>query len=50
MLPVASIVATEQVVENPQASALLETSGLTATAQQRALRGIADEVPVYEIP
>ena len=45
-----AILATRAVVGDPQASALLETSGLTPTAQQRALRGIADEVPVYEIP
>ena len=45
-----AILATKSVVADPQASALLETSGLTPTAQSRALRGIADEVPVYEIP
>jgi class 3 adenylate cyclase len=45
-----TILATRPVVTDPQASALLETSGLTPTAQHRALRGIADEVDVYEIP
>ena len=45
-----SIVATEQVVENPQASALLETSGLKPVMRRTALRGISDEVAVYEIP
>ena len=45
-----TILATRPVVTNPQASALLETSGLIPTAQHRALRGIADEVDVYEIP
>jgi class 3 adenylate cyclase len=45
-----AILATRAVVADPQALALLETSGLTPTAQRRALRGIADEVPVYEIP
>jgi class 3 adenylate cyclase len=45
-----AILATKSVVVDPQASALLETSGLTPTAKRRALRGIADEVPVYEIP
>jgi class 3 adenylate cyclase len=45
-----SILATRSVVADPQASTLLESSGLTPTAQRRALRGIADEVAVYEIP
>jgi class 3 adenylate cyclase len=45
-----SIVATGQVVENPQASALLQTSGLKPTLRRTALRGIADEMSVYEIP
>ncbi len=45
-----TILATRPVVTDPQASALLETSGLTPTEQHRALRGIADEVAVYEIP
>jgi class 3 adenylate cyclase len=45
-----SILATEQVVGNPQASALLETSGLKPTARRASLRGIADEMSVYEIP
>lgn len=44
------ILATRSVVTNPQASALLETSGLKPVSQSRALRGIADEVAVYEIP
>jgi len=45
-----AIVATEQVVENPQASAVLETSGLKPTPRRTMLRGIADEFSVYEIP
>jgi class 3 adenylate cyclase len=45
-----TILATQSVVADPQASALLETNGLRPTAQHRALRGIADEVAVYEIP
>src|SRR5215469_5558194 len=45
-----AILATKSVVADPQAAALLETSGVTPTAQRRALRGIADEVAVYEIP
>jgi class 3 adenylate cyclase len=45
-----SILATGSVVTHPQASYLLETSGLLAVPQSRALRGIADELAVYEIP
>jgi len=45
-----AILATRSVVVDPQASALLETSGLKPVSQSRALRGIADEVAVYEIP
>jgi hypothetical protein len=41
---------TEQVVENAQASALLETSGLMPTLRRATLSGIADDMPVYEIP
>ena len=45
-----SILVTEQVVENPEASALLETSGLTPQLRRATLRGIAHEMSVYEIP
>ncbi|HTV44748.1 MAG TPA: adenylate/guanylate cyclase domain-containing protein [Stellaceae bacterium] len=45
-----SILATGSVVTHPQASILLKQSGLEPMAQSRALRGIADAVPVYEIP
>jgi class 3 adenylate cyclase len=45
-----SILATGPVVKHPQASSLLATSGLNPVAQSRALRGIAEEVAVYEIP
>src|ERR1700730_2749659 len=38
------------VVPPPQASTLLQTSGLKPVSQRRALRGITDEVAVYEIP
>ena len=44
------ILATRQVVAYPQASSILETQGLEPVAQNRALRGIADAVAVYEIP
>jgi class 3 adenylate cyclase len=45
-----SILATGSVVAYPQTSNLLKTRGLAPVAQSRALRGIADEVAVYEIP
>jgi len=45
-----SIFATGPVVENAQTSSLLAGYGLAPVAQQRALRGIADEYAVYEIP
>ena len=45
-----SIVATGQVVEDPEAAAFLRTSGLTPTLRRTALRGIIDEMSVYEIP
>src|SRR5947199_6198807 len=45
-----SIFATEPVVGHPQSSSILETSGLKPLPQRAALRGIADEFMVYEIP
>jgi class 3 adenylate cyclase len=45
-----SIFATEAVVEHPETVTLIETSGLKPVAQHRVLRGIADEISVYEIP
>jgi len=45
-----AILATGPVVTHPQASTLLATSGLKPASQRRALRGITDEVAVYEIP
>jgi class 3 adenylate cyclase len=45
-----SILATGPVVKHPRASTLLATSGLSPVPQQRALRGIAEELAVYEIP
>jgi class 3 adenylate cyclase len=44
------ILATGPVVTHPQASTLLKTNGLDLVSQRRALRGISDEVAVYEIP
>jgi class 3 adenylate cyclase len=45
-----SILATETVVDYPQTSSLLRTHGLEPVAQSRTLRGITNEVAVYEIP
>jgi class 3 adenylate cyclase len=45
-----SILTTAPVVNHPEASAILEAGGLTPMAQQRAVRGIAGEVAIYEIP
>jgi len=44
------ILATRPVIAHPQASTLLKRSGLEPVPQHRALRGIADELAVYEIP
>jgi hypothetical protein len=38
------------VVTHPKASDLLESSGLFPLAHRRALRGVAGEMAVYEIP
>ena len=43
------VVVTEQVVENADARALLESNGLKPTSRSVALSGIADKVSVYEI-
>src|SRR3984893_3854207 len=45
-----SILASGSVVKHPQSSSLLATSGLMPVLQHRALRGIAEELAVYEIP
>jgi class 3 adenylate cyclase len=45
-----SILATGSVVNHPGACRLLETSGLEPVPHQRALRGVAEEMAVYEIP
>jgi class 3 adenylate cyclase len=45
-----SILATGPVVTHERASYLLESSGVTPVPQRRALRGITDELAVYEIP
>jgi class 3 adenylate cyclase len=45
-----AIFATGPVVEHAQTTSLLAEKGLAPVAQHRALRGIADEYAVYEIP
>jgi class 3 adenylate cyclase len=45
-----SILATGVVVEHPQASELLKTGGIKPTSRRLPLRGIADDLAVYEIP
>jgi class 3 adenylate cyclase len=45
-----AIVVTEQVIENAEAAALLEKNGLKPMPRRAALRGIAHETAVYEIP
>ncbi len=45
-----AIFATQPVVQYPSTAALLENNGLMPQAQQRMLRGVADELAVYEIP
>ncbi|MBV9560029.1 MAG: adenylate/guanylate cyclase domain-containing protein [Bradyrhizobium sp.] len=44
-----SIVVTEQVVENAEARALLESNGLKPAPRSVTLSGIADKVSIYEI-
>jgi class 3 adenylate cyclase len=45
-----AIFATEPVVENPLAARLLGERGLTPVSRRHSLRGIANELTVYEIP
>ena len=45
-----AIFVTNSVVEDPNAAKILATAGLQPTMQRAALRGIADETTVYEIP
>src|SRR6266851_355537 len=45
-----SILATGSVVEYPQASELLQADGIKPTVRRMPVRGIADEMAVYEIP
>ena len=45
-----SILATRPVLKHPGSCKLLESSGLDPVPHQRALRGVAEEMAVYEIP
>jgi class 3 adenylate cyclase len=45
-----SILVTGSVVSHPQSSTLLAASGLKPVASNRLLRGVSDELAVYEIP
>jgi class 3 adenylate cyclase len=45
-----AIVVTKPVVEDARAAKILQSSGLLPTMHRAALRGIADETTVYEIP
>jgi class 3 adenylate cyclase len=45
-----SIFATGAVIDHPDTASLIKTSGLSPMPQLRALRGIAAELSVYEIP
>jgi class 3 adenylate cyclase len=45
-----AIFVTKPVVEHPKAAKILQSAGLEATMQVAALRGIADDTTVYEIP
>src|SRR5438552_2566237 len=45
-----SIFATNRVVNDSEASKLLQSSGIAATPEKRSLRGIAKQVEIFEIP
>ena len=45
-----SIFATRAVVTDSQASKLLQSNGIAATPEKRSLRGIANQVEIFEIP
>jgi class 3 adenylate cyclase len=45
-----AIFVTQSVVDDSRAAKILESSGLHPTMQRAALRGIADETTVFEIP
>jgi class 3 adenylate cyclase len=45
-----AIFASKPVVDYPQSSALLHNAGIEPRAQSASLRGVGEEVAVYEIP
>jgi class 3 adenylate cyclase len=45
-----AIFTTTSVVENPETAALLATGGFTPVVQKRAVRGLAHDMAIYEIP
>jgi class 3 adenylate cyclase len=45
-----SILATAPVVHNPRSASLLGSNGQKPMAHSHALRGVASEIAVYEIP
>jgi class 3 adenylate cyclase len=45
-----AIFVTKPVVEHPKAADILQSAGLQPVMRMAALRGIADETTVYEIP
>lgn len=45
-----SILATRSIVDHPRAAELLEADGLKPSARLLPVRGIAQDLPVYEIP
>jgi len=45
-----SIFATRRVVSDSEASKLLQSNGIAATPEKRSLRGIANQVEIFEIP
>ena len=45
-----SIFATNRVVTDSEASKLLQANGIAATPEKRSLRGIANQIEIFEIP
>jgi class 3 adenylate cyclase len=45
-----SIFATRRVVTDSEASKLLQSNGIAATPEKRSLRGIANQIEIFEIP
>jgi class 3 adenylate cyclase len=45
-----AIFASQAVVEHPSVAAVLTKSGVSPVSQRRALRGVGEELTLYEIP